>query len=80
MSLKSEGSVSVTDEGNIRVEADEITAGCLELPPLAMTRLALLLLRASGCVLEFNGPIVTVDTGRVSARELNTDARRRLDA
>ena len=71
-------SLSINSKGEVVLTFPEEYE--IALPPDTAVKLACLMLTVAGCHVEIEGYRIIADASRVSARPINTDARRKFDA
>ena len=70
--------ISINSEGEVVLVFTEEYE--IALPPNTAVKLACLMLTVAGCQVAIEGYQIWADASRVSARDINTDARRKFDA
>ena len=70
--------LSINSEGNVVLIFSEEYE--IVLPPDTAVKVACLMLTVAGCRVEIKDQQIWADARRVSARAINTDARRKFDA
>ncbi len=72
------GKMVANIDGNVVLSIGDMPE--LVFPPDAAVKIACLMLTMAGCEVKIKDYRITADASRVSARVLNTDARRKYDA
>ena len=72
------GKMVASIDGNVVLSLDGMPE--LVFPPDAAVKIACLMLTMAGCEVKIKDQQIWADASRVSARAINTDARRKYDA